>query len=67
MVGLFKIAGYLFADFVGFFGLLFRTANSLQAENLFLRRQLALFIERGVKPRRVDAATRVCLAGLPRM
>ena len=47
MVGLFKIAGYLFADFVGFFGLLFRTANSLRAENLFLRRQLALFMERG--------------------
>jgi len=34
----------------------------VEAENLFLRRQLALYRERGVKPRRVDAATRVTLA-----
>jgi hypothetical protein len=36
------------------------------AENLFLRRQLALYLERGAKPRRVDAATRVSLAVLSR-
>jgi uncharacterized protein (DUF1330 family) len=29
----------------------FRSSQSIQAENLFLRRQLALYIERGVKPR----------------
>jgi hypothetical protein len=29
-----------------------RSSQSIQAENLFLRRQLALFIERGVKPQR---------------
>jgi hypothetical protein len=34
---------------------------SIQAENLFLRRQLALYIKRGVKPRRIDAATRIAL------
>ena len=38
-----------------------------RAENLFLRRQLALFIERGVRPRRIDAATRVSLAVLAKM
>jgi hypothetical protein len=38
----------------------------LEAEILFLRRQLALYRERGVKPRRVDAATRVTLALLSR-
>jgi len=32
------------------------------AENLFLRRQLAMYVERGVKPRRPDLATRVSLA-----
>ena len=41
--------------------------ESVQAENLFLRRQLALYIERGVPPRRVDAATRVSLALLARL
>jgi len=46
--------------------LLFRTAESLRTENLFLRRQLALYIERGVQPHRVDAATRISLALLAR-
>jgi hypothetical protein len=32
--------------------LLFRPTRSVQAENLFLRRQLALFKERGIQPRR---------------
>jgi len=31
----------------------------VEAENLFLRRELALYQERGVKPRRIDATTRV--------
>jgi transposase InsO family protein len=47
--------------------LLFRSTESVHAENLFLRRQLALYIERGVQPRRVDAATRVSLALLARL
>ena len=47
--------------------LLFRSTKSLEAENLFLRRQLALFMERGVRPRRIDAATRVSLAVLAKM
>jgi putative transposase len=34
---------------------------------LFLPRQLALYVERGVKPRRIDAATRVSLALLSRL
>jgi hypothetical protein len=37
-------------------------AEALRAENLFLRRQLALYIERGGRPQRVDAATRISLA-----
>ncbi|MDY6949736.1 MAG: helix-turn-helix domain-containing protein, partial [Pseudomonadota bacterium] len=40
--------------------------ESLEAEILFLRRQLALYRERGVKPKRVDAATRVTLTFLSR-
>jgi len=42
--------------------LLFRSPEALRAENLFLRRQLALYLERGVKPRRIDAGTRISLA-----
>jgi hypothetical protein len=39
-----------------------RSARSLKAENLFLHRQLTLYVERGVKPRRIDAASRILLA-----
>ena len=55
------------ADLVGWFALAFRSRRSLQAEVLFLRRQLALYVERGVKPRRIGAATRVSLTMLSRL
>src|SRR4051794_22151010 len=41
-----------------------RSRAQLAAENLFLRKQLALYQERKVKPRRADDATRIILAGL---
>ena len=53
-------------DLILWSGLLLRPRESLEAENLFLRRQLALYRERGAKPRRVDAATRVTMALLSR-
>src|SRR3982074_2143584 len=43
-----------------------RSTKSIKAENLFLRRQLALYIERGAKPRRIDWATRIGLTLLSR-
>jgi hypothetical protein len=43
-----------------------RSRAQLAAENLFLRKQLALYQERKVKPRRADDATRIILAGLSR-
>lgn len=67
MAGLLKIAAYLLADSVRCVALLFRSTTSLRAENLFLRRQLALFMEHGVRPRRIDAATRASLAVLGKM
>lgn len=54
----------LLADFLLLAALAVRPRRSLQAENLFLRRQLAMFQERGTKPRRVDAATLASLAFL---
>ena len=44
----------------------FRSTRSIRAENLFLRRQLALYVERGIKPRRIDYVTRISLAILSR-
>jgi transposase InsO family protein len=43
-----------------------RSRAQLAAENLFLRKQLALYQERKVKPRRADDVTRIILSGLSR-
>ena len=67
MAALINIIAQLLADVVRLVVLRFRPTRSVQAENLFLRRQLALFKERGIKPRRVDAATRISLAVLGRL
>src|ERR1017187_695906 len=67
MVSLLKVAGLLIEDALRWVLLLFRSAEALRAENLFLRRQLALYIERGGRPQRVDAATRISLALLARL
>jgi hypothetical protein len=40
-----------------------RSHVQLAAENLFRRKQLALYQEHQAKPRRADDATRVILAG----
>jgi putative transposase len=66
MVALIKIIVQLITDVARLVVLQFRSTRSVQAENLFLRRQLGLFKERGIKPRRVDAATRISLAVLAR-
>ena len=39
-----------------------QSRSALAAENLFLRKQLALFPERKVKPHRADHATCTCVA-----
>jgi putative transposase len=67
MISLLRIAVRLVEDAVQWVLLVFRSKESVQAENLFLRRQLALYLERGIQPRRVDAATRVSLAVLARL
>src|SRR5712672_4523141 len=57
----------LVAEALRWLRLAFRSSQAIRAENLFLRRQLALYIERGVKPRRIDAATRIALTVLSRL
>jgi putative transposase len=46
---------------VRFFGLSLRQRSALAAENLFLRKQLALYLERKAKPRRAKAAIKLTL------
>ena len=67
MATLAMIALRLIEDALRWVVLLLRSTKSLEAENLFLRRQLALYIERAVKPRRIDAATRVSLVVLSKL
>ena len=53
-------------DLLCWLGLSFRSTQSIEAENLFLRRQLAMYVERVIKPRRIDPITRIQLAFLSR-
>ena len=48
-------------DGVRFLRLCLRPPTTLAAENLFLRKQLALYQERHVKPRRATNTTRLAL------
>jgi putative transposase len=60
------IAGVL-GDILKFAPSILLPRTRLAAENLFLRKQLALYVERGVKPRRANDATRLTLVGLSRL
>jgi putative transposase len=48
-------------DFLRFLGSLLQSRSALAAENLFLRKQLALYQERQVQPRRATDATRLIM------
>ena len=56
----------ILADLVHFVCLGLRSRSSLAAEHLFLRKQLAFYQERKVKPRRADNPTRLTLVLLSR-
>jgi len=58
-----RVAG----DVLRFVSSTLRPHAQLAAENLFLRKQLALYLERRVKPRRADDATRIALVALSRL
>ena len=59
--------GALVRDTLTFIGLGLRSRSALMAENLFLRKQLALYLERQVKPRHASDATRLTLVLLSRL
>jgi putative transposase len=54
-------------DLVHLLVLVSRSRRALAAENLFLRKQLALFQERKLKPHRTDDSTRLLMVILGRM
>jgi putative transposase len=56
----------LLVDILRLVSLGFQSRSRLAAENLFLRKQLALYGERRVKSRRADDATRITLVVLAR-
>src|SRR5450631_820014 len=66
VIVLFQIVLRLLIDLIALTALAFRQRRSTAAEILVLRRQIALYKERGIKPRRIDPATRISLALLSR-
>src|SRR5277367_442071 len=56
----------LFADLLCLLVLGFRSITSLAAENLFLRKQLAFYKERRIRPRRTSHPARLTLLWLSR-
>jgi hypothetical protein len=56
----------LFGDLLNFLVLSLRAQGSLAAENLFLRKQLAFYQERKIKPRRTSHPARLALLRLSR-
>ena len=66
MLSVSRILIPLMGETLRWWRLAFRSTRSIKAENLFLRRQLALYVERGIKPRRVDPVTRISLTFLSR-
>lgn len=66
MTALFQLVLRLLVDLTALTALAFRQRRATAAEILVLRRQIALYKERGIKPRRVDPVTRIALALLSR-
>jgi putative transposase len=67
VIALVQIVLQLLTDLAAFVALAVRQRGALAAEILVLRRQLALYVERGVKPRRIDPITRISLTLLSRL
>ena len=62
-----RTALLLARELLHFLALACSSQTSLAAENLFLRKQLAFYIERKVKPRRLNNAARITLVLLARV
>src|SRR5262245_31809395 len=67
LLKLIRIVFSVFIDVLTFFRLMLRSPSALAAENLFLRKQLALYVERKKKSRRATDSIRFTLAQLARL
>jgi putative transposase len=56
---LLKVLRAMFPDILRFLFLTLRSSMELRAENLFLRKQLAFYAERKIKPRRLNDGARI--------
>src|ERR1700694_291985 len=63
---LLRTTGGVFFDLLTFFRSILRTPQAVAAENLFLRKQLALYVERKTRPHRATDAVRFTMAQLSR-
>ena len=63
----FNIFSELFQDFIKFLCQFFQSKATLTAENMFLRKQLAMYEERKIKPKRATNAIRIAMAWLFRL
>ena len=63
---LLRTIGRVALDLVSLAASVVRSRAHLAAQNLFLRKQLALYLEREAKPRRADNAMRITLVALSR-
>jgi putative transposase len=59
-----RTAAGVFVDLLTFFRLILRTPPAVAAENLFLRKQLALYVERKARPHRASDAARLTMTQL---
>lgn len=66
VISLLEIIVRLLFDLAGPITLSATHRRSIEAENLFLRRELTLLKERGVRPKLVDTSARLSLAFLSR-
>jgi len=62
-----RTALLLVSDLLHLVALACSSHNRLAAENLFLRKQLAFYVERKAKPRRLNDAARIALVLLARL
>ena len=67
MIAFARLVFQFLAGLLGLVTLSIKPRRSLEVENLFLRRQLAPYKERGIKPGCVDAATRMSLVLLSKL
>ena len=66
MIVVLRIVLRLLTDLFALTAFAFRRRRATAAEILVLRRQIALYKERGIKPRRINAVTRISLELLSR-